>query len=62
MMTSSSNSLPRPKQNPPPTPQLTQTFPVAGASRGIGLAVAQPLHQLSHSVIALSRTKSPVGE
>jgi 3-oxoacyl-[acyl-carrier protein] reductase len=39
-----------------------KTILVAGASRGIGLAVAEHLSSQCDRVLAVSRTKAPVGE
>jgi len=40
---------------------MSQTYLVAGASRGIGLAVAEYLSTKGHRVFAVSRSPSPVG-
>lgn len=39
-----------------------QTVLVAGASRGIGLAVAEHLAPQTHRLLAVSRTAAPIGE
>lgn len=39
-----------------------QTILVAGASRGIGLAVAEYLVSQSKRLLAVSRTAAPIGE
>lgn len=41
---------------------MFNTLVVAGASRGIGLAVATHLTLKSHRLLAVSRTSAPVGE
>ena len=40
---------------------MNKTYLVAGASRGIGFAVAERLHAEGNRVISVSRTPSPIG-